>query len=46
MLRVFGAQSTNRISATKPILVESEWNINAWITLQTEKKKQKRGKHI
>lgn len=36
MLRVFWAQSTNRISAKKPILVESEQNINAWIVLQTE----------
>lgn len=30
MLRVFWAQCTNRISATKPILGESEWNINVW----------------
>lgn len=35
MLRVFWAQSSSRISATKPILVASEWNINVWMALQT-----------
>lgn len=36
MLRLLWAQSTSRISTTKPILVESERNLNAWIGLQTE----------